>query len=152
MFWYECCSEIDWSRRQHGGGVPEHWGRDSPYHPGTNFLGTPPDHLEVRAGRLHIVPPTFIPFNHCTAVPSLAMLHTVSHLVQRVKKRPVSPHVFEADGSKFHYAMPINAITSILNRATGVALTVGKPCGEAQSLECGSGAIPAVHPTCCMEK
>lgn len=33
--------------RHHGGGVPEHWGRDSPYHPGTTFLGTPPDHLEV---------------------------------------------------------------------------------------------------------
>ena len=38
----------------------------------------------------------------------------------------MSPHVFEADGSKFHYAMPINAITSIMNRATGVALTVGE--------------------------
>ncbi|CAK0755078.1 hypothetical protein CVIRNUC_002346 [Coccomyxa viridis] len=75
--------------RHHGGGVPEHWGRDSPYHPGTTFLGTPPDHLE------------------------------------RVKKRPVSPHVFETDGAKFHYKMPINATTSIINRATGVALTVG---------------------------
>ena len=46
-------------------------------------------------------------------------------LMQRVKKRPVSPHVFETDGAKFHYKMPINATTSILNRATGVALTVG---------------------------
>ena len=45
--------------------------------------------------------------------------------LQRVKKRPVSPHVFETDGTKFHYAMPINAVTSIMNRATGVALTVG---------------------------
>ena len=27
--------------------MPEFWGRDSPYHPGTKFLGTPPDHLEV---------------------------------------------------------------------------------------------------------
>ena len=34
--------------RTHGGGVPEYWGKDSPYHPGTGFLGTPPDHLEVR--------------------------------------------------------------------------------------------------------
>ena len=34
--------------RAHGGGVPEFWGKDSPYHPGTGFLGTPPDHLEVR--------------------------------------------------------------------------------------------------------
>ena len=47
-------------------------------------------------------------------------------LMQRVKKRPVSPHVFETDGAKFHYKMPINAMTSIMNRATGVALTVGK--------------------------
>jgi len=28
--------------------VPEYWGRDSPYHGGTEFLGTPSDHLEVR--------------------------------------------------------------------------------------------------------
>ena len=27
--------------------MPEFWGKDSPYHPGTSFLGTPPDHLEV---------------------------------------------------------------------------------------------------------
>lgn len=45
--------------------------------------------------------------------------------MQRVKQRPVSPHVFEEGGTKFHYAMPINAITSIMNRATGVALTFG---------------------------
>jgi len=37
--------------RAHGGGVPEFWGKDSPYHPGTGFLGTPPDHLNVRALR-----------------------------------------------------------------------------------------------------
>jgi hypothetical protein len=30
------------------GTVPEHWGRDSPYHGGTEFLGTPQDHLQVR--------------------------------------------------------------------------------------------------------
>ena len=41
--------------------------------------------------------------------------------------RPVSPHVFEVDGKGFHYRMPINAVTSILNRATGTALTVGTP-------------------------
>lgn len=29
--------------------VPEFWGRNSPYHPGTEFLGTPKNHLEVRA-------------------------------------------------------------------------------------------------------
>lgn len=36
--------------RHHGGGVPEYWGRDSPYHGGTEFLGTPKNHLEVREG------------------------------------------------------------------------------------------------------
>ena len=28
--------------------VPEFWGRESPYHGNTDFLGTPSDHLEVR--------------------------------------------------------------------------------------------------------
>ena len=28
--------------------VPEFWGRDSPYHGGTEFLGTPANHLDVR--------------------------------------------------------------------------------------------------------
>jgi succinate dehydrogenase (ubiquinone) cytochrome b560 subunit len=80
--------------------VPEFWGRDSPYHPGTAFLGTPPDHLSLAA------------------------------------KRPVSPHVFEdvpgagtptlgALPLSFHYAMPVNALTSIANRVTGVALSAG---------------------------
>ncbi len=27
--------------------MPEFWGKDSPYHPGTDFLGTPKDHLDV---------------------------------------------------------------------------------------------------------
>ena len=31
-------------------GLPEYWGRDSPYHPGTDFLGTPKNHLEVSGG------------------------------------------------------------------------------------------------------
>lgn len=38
-------------------------------------------------------------------------------------KRPVSPHVFEIDGKSMHYKMPVNAISSIINRATGVALS-----------------------------
>lgn len=37
--------------RWHGGGVPEYWGRDSPYHPGTEFLGTPRNHLDLVAKR-----------------------------------------------------------------------------------------------------
>ena len=43
--------------RAHGGGVPEFWGKDSPYHPGTRFLGTPPDHLNVRPPALQFLLP-----------------------------------------------------------------------------------------------
>jgi succinate dehydrogenase (ubiquinone) cytochrome b560 subunit len=32
-------------------GVPEYWGKDSPYHPGTDFLGTPKNHLDLVAKR-----------------------------------------------------------------------------------------------------
>lgn len=68
--------------------VPDAWGVDSPYHPGTEFLGTPPNHRDLAA------------------------------------KRPVSPHVFEVDQpTKFHYKMPINAVSSIASRVTGAALT-----------------------------
>ena len=36
----------------------------------------------------------------------------------------MSPHVFEVDQpTKFHYKMPINAVSSIANRVTGFALT-----------------------------
>lgn len=45
---------------------------------------------------------------------------------QLVAKRPVSPHVFEIDGRQPHYKFPIGAISSIANRATGVALSVGE--------------------------
>ncbi|KAK9841026.1 hypothetical protein WJX81_006358 [Elliptochloris bilobata] len=85
--------------RAHGGGVPEFWGKDSPYHPGTGFLGTPPDHLE------------------------------------RVAKRPVSPHVFEIDGKGMHYKFPINATTSIMNRVTGTVLTLGTWAAGAVALQ-----------------
>lgn len=67
--------------------MPEFYGRPSHYTEGTDFLGTPTDHLD------------------------------------RVAKRPVSPHVFEIDGKSMHYRMPVNAISSIINRATGVALS-----------------------------
>lgn len=69
--------------------MPEFWGRDSPYHPGTEFLGTPKNHLDL------------------------------------VAKRPVSPHVFEIDNRQFHYKMPLGALSSITNRATGVMMSVG---------------------------
>lgn len=31
--------------------MPEYWGRDSPYHPGTDFLGTPKNHLDLVSKR-----------------------------------------------------------------------------------------------------
>lgn len=47
-------------------------------------------------------------------------------LLQLAAKRPVSPHVFEIDGKSMHYKMPVNAVSSIVNRATGVALSAGE--------------------------
>lgn len=82
------------TRRGYSSNVPEYWGKDSPYHPGTEFLGTPQNHLEL------------------------------------VKKRPLSPHVFDDVGAgsippKFHYKMPLGAVSSVTNRATGVMLSCG---------------------------
>lgn len=82
-------------RRWYSSKVPEYWGKDSPYHPGTEFLGTPHNHLDL------------------------------------VKKRPLSPHVFDDVGvglsmpPKFHYKMPLGAVSSVTNRATGVMLSLG---------------------------
>lgn len=50
-------------------------------------------------------------------------LGTPSDHLDLAAKRPVSPHVFEIDGKSMHYKMPVNAISSIVNRATGVALS-----------------------------
>lgn len=95
-------------------------GRDSPYHPGTEFLGTPKNHLEVGS--------------HCHTCGNLLAVETRGHDApvlthfssQLVAKRPVSPHVFEIDGRQPHYKFPIGAISSITNRATGVMLSVGE--------------------------
>ena len=64
---------------------------------------------------------------------------------QRLEKRPVSPHVFNMDSPTFHYAMPVNAISSILNRATGVMLSVGA-CSAAATALC-----QAARPSCCFQ-
>ncbi|KAG1673289.1 hypothetical protein FOA52_002569 [Chlamydomonas sp. UWO 241] len=45
--------------------------------------------------------------------------------LQRIKVRPLSPDVLEIDGKSAHYKMPLGALSSIANRATGVALSVG---------------------------
>lgn len=46
--------------------------------------------------------------------------------MQLVAKRPVSPHVFEINDREMHYKFPINALTSVTNRFTGVALSFGE--------------------------
>jgi succinate dehydrogenase (ubiquinone) cytochrome b560 subunit len=43
-----------------------------------------------------------------------------------IKKRPLSTDVLEIDGKQPHYKFPLGAISSIANRATGVALSVGQ--------------------------
>ena len=53
-------------------------------------------------------------------------LGTPSNHRDLLATRPISPHVFEVDSvTKPHYAMPYGAISSICNRVTGVALSVG---------------------------
>lgn len=77
---------------------------------------------------------------HCTAAKGcgLPLLHTSSltqtpfHApppslpCQLINKRPLSPDVFELDNKGMHYKMPWGAISSIMNRGTGVALSVGE--------------------------
>lgn len=51
--------------------------------------------------------------------------HALNTATQLIKKRPLSPDVFDIDNKTPHYKFPWGAITSITNRATGVALSVG---------------------------
>ncbi|GLC52399.1 hypothetical protein PLESTB_000624900 [Pleodorina starrii] len=72
-----------------GNKIPEYWGKPSPYTEGTDFLGTPKNHLDL------------------------------------IKKRPLSPDVLEIDNKSLHYKFPLGALSSIANRVTGVAMSVG---------------------------
>jgi len=54
-----------------------------------------------------------------------AFLGTPRDHLELIKKRPLSPDVLEIDGKQPHYKFPLGAISSIANRATGVALSVG---------------------------
>ncbi|GLI61724.1 hypothetical protein VaNZ11_004148, partial [Volvox africanus] len=76
---------------RHIGGdkIPEYWGKPSAYTEGTDFLGTPKNHLDL------------------------------------IKKRPLSPDVLEIDNKSLHYKFPLGALSSIANRVTGVAMSVG---------------------------
>ncbi len=96
-----------------GDKIPEFWGKPSEYTEGTAFLGTPRNHLEVSV---------------------LSVVREAMHdrgdacmrSAQLIKKRPLSPDVIEIDGKSPHYKFPMGAISSITNRATGVALSVGE--------------------------
>lgn len=52
-------------------------------------------------------------------------LGTPANHDELIQKRPLSPDVFELDKLAPHYKMPWGAISSIGNRATGAALSVG---------------------------
>jgi hypothetical protein len=65
---------------------------------------------------------------------------------QLIKKRPLSPDVLEIDGKSPHYKFPLGAISSIVNRVTGVALSVGKHAGireRAEGHACGHEQLNA---------
>lgn len=52
-----------------------------------------------------------------------AFLGTPKNHLELVKKRPLAPDVLSLDGKGMHYKMPPAAISSIMNRVTGVAMT-----------------------------
>jgi succinate dehydrogenase (ubiquinone) cytochrome b560 subunit len=60
-----------------------------------------------------------------------------------LEKRPMSPDVFDADGSwRAHYKFPVVALSSITNRVTGVALTGAMSAGGIIALVGGAEAVP----------
>lgn len=93
------------------GGVPEFWGKPSPYTEGTAFLGTPTNHDEVLWNAV---------------VMRIESTQKVHHPpTQLVRKRPLSPDAFDINGKGVHYHFQSNAISSITNRITGVVLSFG---------------------------
>lgn len=54
-----------------------------------------------------------------------AFLGTPTNHDELIQKRPLSPDVFELDKMAPHYKMPWGAMSSIMNRATGAALSAG---------------------------
>lgn len=104
-----------------GDKIPEFWGKPSEYTEGTAFLGTPPNHLEVGCQRRML---------ECRGCRNSTLwsraLPPYTVLLQLIKKRPLSPDVLEIDGKSAHYKFPVTAISSIANRVTGVAMSVGE--------------------------
>lgn len=122
--------------------MPEYWGRDSPYHGGTDFLGTPANHMEASNPRINSQPLTVLQQVRAAASPA----------VQLVAKRPLAPDVFEIDGRQPHYKFPAAAISSITNRVTGCLLSVGgcpSACKGACSMAAASQACETCVFSCC---
>ena len=72
--------------------------------------------------------------------PQSSTLTSSSHrpllsLPQLTHKRPLSPDVLEIDNKSMHYKFPWGAITSIMNRATGVSLSVGEYLNRAAATD-----------------
>ncbi|CEF98424.1 Succinate dehydrogenase/Fumarate reductase,transmembrane subunit [Ostreococcus tauri] len=62
-----------------------------------------------------------------------------------LERRPLSPDVFDADGSwRAHYKFPVVALSSITNRVTGVVLSGAVSSAGVIALVGGAEAVPAV--------
>lgn len=69
--------------------------------------------------------------------------------LQLINKRPLSPDVFELNSMQPHYKMPWGALSSIMNRATGAALSAGAitymPCSENVQQQLQAGEAVCLH-------
>jgi len=62
-------------------------------------------------------------------------------LLQLIHKRPLSPDVFELNSLQPHYKMPWGAMSSIMNRATGAALSAGGGTADERGLLQGCAGL-----------
>ena len=60
-----------------------------------------------------------------------------------MEKRPLSPDVFDIDGSSTHYKFPVVALSSITNRVTGCVLSGAVAFGGTLAAVGGPEAPPA---------
>lgn len=72
-----------------------------------------------------------------------SFLGTPKNHRQLLEKRPLSPDVFDADGSwRMHYRFPAAALSSIANRVTGATLSGVVGVGGCVALVGGAEAVP----------
>jgi len=75
-------------------------------------------------------------------------LGTPPNHLDTLNKRPLSPDVFDIDGKNVHYKLPWAALSSITNRGTGVAMSVGAFVAAAIALRGDlPGTVAAVSST-----